>query len=78
MCNILLELFGWVGTGFVIASMLMTNINKLRILNITGAVISAIYSALIGAWPVVGLNVALTVINTVQLIRVKKQKKKEA
>ena len=67
--NIYLELFGWLGTGFVIASMLMTNINKLRILNITGAVISAIYSALIGAWPVVGLNVALTIINIIQLIR---------
>ena len=70
--NMYLELFGWLGTGFVIASMLMTNINKLRLLNITGAVISAIYSALVGAWPVVGLNVALTVINTVQLILVKK------
>ena len=78
MENIYLELFGWLGTAFVIASMLMTNINKLRILNMTGAVISAIYSALIGAWPVVGLNVALTVINTVQLLRLKKQDKKEA
>ena len=70
--NIYLELLGWLGTGFVIVSMLMTSINKLRILNITGAVISAVYSALVSAWPVVGLNVALTVINTVQLIRAKK------
>ena len=72
--NMYLELFGWLGTGFVIASMLMTNINKLRILNITGAVISTVYSALVGAWPVVGLNVALTIINTIQLIRAKNKK----
>lgn len=72
--NIYLELLGWLGTGFVIVSMLMTSINKLRILNITGAVISAVYSALVGAWPVVGLNVALTVINAVQLIRAKNKK----
>lgn len=72
--NVYLELFGWLGTGFVIASMLMTNINKLRILNMTGSVISAIYSALISAWPVVALNVGLFIINSVQLFRAKNKK----
>ncbi len=76
--NVYLELFGWLGTGFVIASMLMTSINKLRILNMTGSVISAIYSALISAWPVVALNVGLFIINSAQLIRAQKQEKKEA
>lgn len=72
--NVYLELFGWLGTGFVIASMLMTNISKLRILNMTGSVISAIYSALISAWPVVALNVGLFIINSVQLFRAKNKK----
>ena len=72
--NVYLELFGWLGTSFVIASMLMTNINKLRILNMTGSVISAIYSALISAWPVVALNVGLFIINSVQLFRAKNKK----
>ena len=72
--NVYLELFGWLGTGFVIASMLMTNINRLRILNMTGSVISAIYSALISAWPVVALNVGLFIINSIQLLRAKNKK----
>ena len=66
--RILLEIFGYIGTALVILSMTMKSINKLRILNISGAIISAIYSAIIMAWPVVLLNVALTGINVYQLI----------
>lgn len=72
--NIYLELFGYLGTALVLASMLMTDISKLRILNMSGSVISAIYSGLIGAWPVVALNAGLFLINAVQLIRQKIKK----
>lgn len=67
--NIYLELFGYLGTFLVIASMIMTSINKLRILNITGSIISLIYSVIINAYPIVLLNAALILINTFQLIR---------
>ena len=66
--RILLEIFGYMGTALVIISMMMKSINKLRMFNISGAIISAIYSAIIQAWPVVLLNVALTVINVYHLI----------
>ena len=66
--RILLEIFGYMGTTLVILSMTMKSITKLRIFNIAGAIISAIYSAIIQAWPVVLLNVALTSINVYQLI----------
>ncbi len=72
--NIYLEIFGYIGTALVIISMLMTSVVKLRIFNICGAVISLIYAALVGAYPVVVLNGALTTINTVQLIRIKFKK----
>ena len=76
--NILLEVFGYIGTALVIISMMMKSINKLRLFNISGAIISAIYSAIIQAWPVVLLNVALTVINTYQLTNDALSKKKKA
>ena len=76
--NIYLELFGYFGTGLVLISMMMTSLTKLRILNMTGSVISATYSVLVGAYPVVALNVGLLLINAVQLIRqFKKEKRKE-
>ena len=67
--NIYLEIFGYIGTALVIISMTMKSLNKLRVVNICGAVISAIYSALISAWPIVLLNVTLATINSYHVIR---------
>ena len=66
--NIYLELFGYLGTALVILSMLMTDLNKLRILNISGAIISMIYAICVDTMPVVVLNATLATINITQLI----------
>ncbi len=66
-----LEAFGYLGTALVILSMLMTSVVKLRIINMCGSVISTIYAAISGAWPIVLLNVSLFLINLIQLIRMK-------
>lgn len=72
--NIWLELFGYVGTAFVLISMLMTSVVKLRIFNLVGSFISVIYAFLSGTWPVVVLNFCLTIINVGQLIRLRNAK----
>ena len=72
--KILLEAFGYLGTAFVLLSMLMTSVVKLRIFNLTGSVISVIYAFLSGTWPVVVLNFCLSIINVGQLIRLNKTK----
>lgn len=64
---IILEAFGYIGTALVIVSMLMTSIFKLRIINICGSVISAIYSAMVSAWPIVVMNACLVIINLYQI-----------
>ena len=69
--NIYLEIFGYLGTALVIISMLMTDINRLRIINISGGVISLIYAICVNTMPVVVLNATLVTINTIQLIRSK-------
>ncbi len=71
MGNIFLEIFGYIGTVLVLMSMMMTSMTKLRIFNISGSVISAIYAAFCQTWPVVILNVGMIVINVAQLIRAK-------
>ncbi len=75
--HILLELFGYLGTALVLISMMMTSVKRLRVLNLSGAMICAIYGALTQTWPTMVLNVSLIVIQSVQLIRLYRQKNQE-
>lgn len=69
-----LEIFGYIGTALVLLSMMMTKLSLLRIFNICGSVISAIYAYLSGTMPVVLLNVGLIAINMTQLVIERKRK----
>ena len=75
--NIFLELFGYLGTALVLMSMMMTSLTKLRIVNISGSVVSMIYAVLVNAWPVVLLNAGMILINILQLLRLARKAKKE-
>lgn len=67
--DLYLELFGYLGTALVIVSMMMSSVVRLRLFNIAGSVISAIYATLSGAMPVAVLNAVLIAINSWQLYR---------
>ena len=71
--DIFLEIFGYIGSALILLSMMMTSVEKLRWFNISGSVISMIYGALTGAWPVVFLNVGTITINVVQIIRLRRK-----
>ena len=75
--NIFLEIFGYIGSGLILLSMMMTSVEKLRWFNISGSVISMIYGAVMGTWPVVFLNVGTISINVVQIIRLHRKKRLE-
>ena len=75
--NIYLEIFGYIGTALVLLSMMMTSVRRLRLLNLAGSAIGLVYAVLTATWPVAALNLGLTVINLVQLIRLQ-HKDKEA
>ena len=75
--KVLLEIFGYIGTGFVILSMTMTSMFRFRIINICGGVISTIYSIFYGAWATVVMNICLIVINIFHIIRELYQRRKE-
>lgn len=74
MLDIFLEIFGYIGSGLILLSMMMTSLEKLRWFNISGSVISMIYGAIMGTWPVVFLNVGTISINVVQIIRLHRKK----
>lgn len=75
--QLMFDIIGYAGTAFVLLSMMMTSITKLRIFNLCGAVLSVIYAFATKAWPVFLLNFCLTVINGIQLYRLHTLEKEE-
>ncbi|MET9270305.1 hypothetical protein [Kribbella sp. NPDC003557] len=63
------SIIGWGGSALVVLSLLQTRILRLRILNLVGCVILVGFNAVVGVWPMVGMNAVLAVINVVHLWR---------
>ena len=70
--NVYLEIFGYVGMALVLISMMMTSVKWLRIVNMTGAIVCAIYGILTNTWPTAILNMGLLLIQILQLIRLRR------
>lgn len=58
-----LEAAGYLGSGLVLVSFLMTSVVKLRIVNMIGSLISCIYALIIRSYPLAFMNFALILIN---------------
>jgi hypothetical protein len=63
------SIIGWGGSALVVLSLLQTRILRLRVLNLVGCVILVAFNAVVGVWPMVGMNAVLAVINVVHLWR---------
>ena len=63
------ELIGYVGSALVITALLMTSLRRLRMVSFTGAVVFTIYASLIGAVPLIVVNVSIMIINGFSLYR---------
>lgn len=55
---------GYLGSAFVVTSLAMRSILRLRIVGLAGAVTFTVYGVLIDAWPVVLTNVVIVVIHS--------------
>ncbi|MEV7330146.1 hypothetical protein [Micromonospora sp. NPDC093244] len=58
-----LDLVGWAGSAVLVWSLLQSRVLRLRALNLVGCVVLIGYNAAIEVWPMVGLNIVLSVIN---------------
>lgn len=76
--NLLLELFGYLGTALVLLSFIMKDIKWLRAINMAGGFISLIYAIAVNTMPVVVLNASLITINGIQLMRILREERKNA
>ena len=71
----IIEIVGYIGSALVIVSMLMTSVVKLRIINMTGSVIFGAYALCIHSYPTAAMQVALIIINIVNLYKLLNTKK---
>lgn len=72
MNSLLLDIIGYIGMLFIVISLLMTDIKKLRIFNTIGVIITIIWCFLVGingVRPVLILNASLFVINSYHLYK---------
>lgn len=61
--NIFIEIIGYLGMALVLCSFLMKDIKWVRIINICGAILSAVYGILTLTIPTAVLNGCLLIIN---------------
>ncbi|EAR11342.1 YgjV family protein [Reinekea blandensis] len=64
-----LELFGYLGSVLIAISLMMSNIKRLRWINLAGAAVFSAYGFLIGALPVFLLNGWIVVVDIYYLVR---------
>lgn len=74
--SLYLELFGYLGSFLVVISMLMSSVIKLRVINITGSIISGTYALIIGSFPLALMNICLIIINVYNILKLKKESRK--
>ena len=65
----LIEIWGYVSMIIVLISMLMKDIKKLRILNTIACSMFVIYGFVLGAYPIVIMNILVICINIFRLIK---------
>ncbi len=68
-----LEFIGYTGSALVALSLTMSNLRRLRWINLFGASTFATYGFLIEAWPVFALNSFITLIDIYHLIRMSRR-----
>ena len=73
--KMIIELIGYIGSALVLVSMLMTSVVRLRIINLTGSTIFAIYALIIRSYPTALMNIALAGINIFYLVRIFREQK---
>ncbi len=70
--HVLKEVIGYAASLIILVSLLMTNVYRLRLINLAGSLCFSLYGWLIGAWPVCVINLVIAGIDAwyvLQLMR---------
>ncbi|TMN32728.1 YgjV family protein [Pseudoalteromonas sp. S2755] len=69
------EYLGYLASAFLVVSLMMSDVAKLRWFNLMGCICFTAYGALIQAWPVALTNGLLALVNTYHLVKLQKNQR---
>lgn len=72
--DLVYELIGYLGSALVVTALLMTSLRRLRMVSFVGALVFTTYATLIGAVPLIVVNVSIMLINASSLYRMSRVK----
>lgn len=58
-----LDVLGWSGSALLIYSLMQARVLRFRVLNLVACLVLVVFNAILEIWPMVAMNVALSVIN---------------
>ncbi|WP_346387589.1 hypothetical protein [Nocardioides sp.] len=69
-----LDLLGWGGSVLLVYSLLQARVLRFRTLNLIGCAVLLAFNAIIGVWPMVGMNAVLGAINVWFIVRLLRER----
>ena len=76
--DVWIEVFGWIGSGLLVVSLLQGKMLRLRVINSIASVMLVLYNVLVETWPMVGMNAAVILINVWHIVRIMRERRAEA
>ncbi|HEY8721441.1 hypothetical protein [Pengzhenrongella sp.] len=69
-----LEIIGWAGSAFVVASLAQARVLRFRVMNLVGAVLATGYNGVLSIWPFAAMNGVIAVIDVYWLVRLLRER----
>jgi hypothetical protein len=69
-----LDVVGWAGSALLVYSVLQTRVMRFRVANLSASAVLAGFNAVLGVWPMVGMNAALVLINVYFIVKMLREK----
>ena len=69
-----LEAAGWLGSALVVLSLTQARVLRFRWLNLVGSLVATTYNTILGIWPFVAMNAAISLINVYWLWRLNRER----
>jgi hypothetical protein len=73
-----LNIVGWGGSALLVFSLLQARVLRFRTLNTIGCLVLILFNAMLGVWPMVGMNIVLAAINVWFIVKLLGERHDEA
>jgi hypothetical protein len=73
-----LDVLGWGGSALLVFSLLQARVLRFRTLNLVACLILLFFNAMIGVWPMVGMNAVLAAINVWFIVKLMRERHDKA